>query len=165
MAEKMTMDEKQSFDDLCLYVKKILGYTDDMKLSKQQVLRLKGMSKGQFIINNKQKQNAQYSFNTIKLTFMFSKLAINKALSTKNFPNEMAKFNYIMAIVDGNLNEVSLRLKAKEKAEKEAEKQINKLKIDINTTTKTTNGKNINNVVNVDDNSRSKLNDLTKGMW
>jgi hypothetical protein len=114
---KITDNEKQEFDKLYEYVKKILGYGEDMALPKFMVMRLKGLSEGKFYCNNKVKKTAQYSYQTILLTFMYSKDKINKALQTKSFDNEQNKFNYIMAIVQNNINDVVIRLKNVKKAE------------------------------------------------
>ena len=114
---KITDKEKQDFDKLYHYVKKILGYNEDMVLPKFMVMRLKGLQTGKFYANNKTKTMANYDYNTIYLTFVYSKDKIQQALQTKKFDNEQNKFNYIMAIVQNNINEVVIRLKNAKKAE------------------------------------------------
>lgn len=158
---QMTNNEKQEFDKLYEYVKKILGYGEDMALPKFMVMRLKGLSEGKFYCNNKVKKTAQYSYQTILLTFMYSKDKINKALQTKSFDNEQSKFNYIMAIIQNNINDVVIRLKNAKKSETVAKKQIDKIEIDITPNIQSKqNGK-----ISVDENANSKFNNLTKGMW
>ena len=119
---KMTDKEKQDWDKLYNYVKKILGYDDTMALPKFAVMRLKGLSEGKYYANKKTKTMAQYDYNTIYLTFIFCKDKIQQALQTKSFVNEQAKFNYVFAIVNNNINDVVLRLKKAKKTEKKIEK-------------------------------------------
>ena len=115
--------EKKEFDLLYDYIKKeILKYPNEIALPKYLIMRLKGLRDGKFIVNKKTKAKADYPYSTILLTFKFCKVNILKAIETKRFTNEQNKINYIMAIIENNIGDVVLRLKAKEKAEKEAEK-------------------------------------------
>jgi len=127
-SKKMTEQEIKEWDELYQYVKKdILGYTDNMKLSKKFVLRLRGLSEGKFCSNNKIKPMAKYSFKTILNTFKIKKLDIMIALKTVNFNNEEHKMNYILAIIENSINDVVLK-------EKKIEKQEEKMEdIEINT--------------------------------
>ena len=118
----MSEKEKQDFDKLYQYVKKVLGYDNDMALPKFMVLRLKGLSEGKFMANKKTKSKANYDYYTIYLTFVYCKDKIQKALQTKNFSNEQNKFNYIMAIVENNINDVVIRLKNAKKVEEKITK-------------------------------------------
>jgi hypothetical protein len=63
-----------------------------------------------------------YDYNTIYLTFVYCKDKIQQSLQNKNFTNEQAKFNYILAIVNNNINDVVLRLKKVKKAEEKMQK-------------------------------------------
>lgn len=161
---KITEKEKAEFDKLYNYVKAILGYNDDMALPKYMVMRLKGLSEGKFYANNKVKQTAQYSYRIILLTFMYCKDKINKALATKKFTNEQNKFNYIMAIVQNNINDVVIRLKDAEKSKAMAKKQIDKIEIDT-IPIKQSNTDNQISITDANKNLKSKFNDLTKEMW
>lgn len=118
---KMTEKDKQDWDTLYAYVKKILNYDETMALPKFVVMRLKGLSEGKYYANKKTKTMAQYDYHTIYLTFVFCKDKIQQALQTKNFANEQAKFNYVFAIVNNNINDVVLRLKKAKKVEKKIE--------------------------------------------
>ena len=158
---KVTDKEKQEFDKLYQYVKKILGYSDDMALPKFMVLRLKGLTEGKFMANKKTTSKASYDYYTIYLTFIYCKDKIQKALQTKKFANEQNKFNYIMAIVENNINDVVIRLKNAKKSKQVAEKQVEKIEIDIPTHMVNEETK----VDTVDVNLNSKFNDLTKEMW
>ena len=119
---KITDKEKQEFDKLYQYVKKILGYGEDMALSKFMIMRLVGMSSGKFYANNKTQSKAVYDYNTIYLTFVYCKDKITQALNTKKFESEQNKFNYIMAIVNNNINDVAIKLKNAKKNEEKIQK-------------------------------------------
>lgn len=154
--------EKKEFNELYEYVKKdILQYPNDVALPKYLVMRLKGLRDGKFIVNKKIKSKADYPYSVIMLTFKFCKSNILKAIETKNFKNEQMKINYIMVIIENNINDIVLRLKDKEKAEKEAERQINKLKIETPILVNKTKSDNSNK----HDNNKSNLDDLVGGMW
>ena len=109
--------------ELCKYVEKdILNYDDNMKLSRDAVLRLRGLSKGQFIANNNAKKNAEYSYKLILITFKAKKLDILRAIHNKKFKNERQKFNYIMAIIENSINDIYKKIKENEKSKVKAEK-------------------------------------------
>lgn len=160
---KMTDKEKQDWDTLYNYVKKILGYDDTMALPKFAVMRLKGLADGKYYANKKTKTMAQYDYNTIYLTFIFCKDKIQQALQTKSFANEQAKFNYVFAIVNNNINDVVLRLKKAKKTEKIVKQQIEKVEIDMPIVTNEQN--NTTQKYTFEEELNSKFNDLTKEMW
>lgn len=112
----------QEFRDLCDYVKdEIMEYGNDMKLTKQMILRIKGLTEGKFIANKKIKPMANYSFKTILYTFKICKSKILAAFYGKTFQNEMNKFNYCMVIVENEINDVAIRLKNVEKSKEKVE--------------------------------------------
>ena len=117
-ARRMSKKEQEEFDKLYEYVRtNILGYDTNQSLSKNIVLRLKGMRYNKFMENRSIKDTADYSFELILNTFKYCYLDIQKALRTVNFVDEGHKFNYIMRIVEDKLNEVYMRTKNAEKAE------------------------------------------------
>ena len=119
--KKMTKEEKIAWDALYTYVRKnIMGYDDNQALSSTMVLRLKGLLTNKFIENNNIQSTANYSYETILNTFKYSSLDIQKALRTNNFKDESHKFNYILKIVEKNINTVYVRMKNAEKAKEEA---------------------------------------------
>ena len=153
---KITDKEKQEFDKLYQYVKKILGYSEDMALSKFMVMRLRGMSTGKFYANNKTKSTATYDYNTIYLTFVYCKDKIQQALNTKKFETEQNKFNYIMAIVDNNINDVAIRLKNVKKNEEKMQKiEVVDYEVKAKKTSQPKDEKNNNNT----------FTSLTDGLW
>lgn len=119
--KKMTEKEKQDWESLYMYVKSnIMGYDENQALSSTMVLRLKGLLTNKFIENNNIQSTANYSYETILNTFKYSSLDIQRALRTNNWANEMHKFNYILKIVEKNINTVYMKMKNAEKAKEEA---------------------------------------------
>lgn len=111
-------EEIQSWNDLYEYVKKnVLFYTDDQALSKQMVLRLKGLAKGKYVANNKSADYASYSYKIILLTFKYCSLDLRKAFANKQFEDEKHKFNYACAVVENNINTVVHRLEEAKRME------------------------------------------------
>ena len=70
--------------------------------------------------NGNIESTANYSYETILNTFKFCSQEIHKALKTKSWTSEQHKFNYILKIVEGNINNVYMRMKNVEKAKEEA---------------------------------------------
>lgn len=119
--KKLTEKEKQDWDNLYHYVKRnIMGYDENQALSSTMVLRLKGLLTNKFIENGNIADTANYSYETILNTFKYSSLDIQKALRTNNFKDESHKFNYILKIVEKNINTVYKKMKDTEKAKEEA---------------------------------------------
>lgn len=120
VAQKMTEQEKQEFKELYYYVKKLLNYDENQSLSRSMTLRLKGLSTNKFIENNNIESTANYSYQTILNTFKFCSQDIQKALRTNRFKDENHKFNYILKIVELNINNIYIRMKNSEKAKEDA---------------------------------------------
>ena len=117
----MTEEEKIAWESLYYYVKNdILGYDENQSLPSNMVLRLKGLLTNKFMENNNIKSTANYSYQTILNTFKFCSPEIHKALKTKSWTSEQHKFNYILKIVENNINNVYLRMLNIEKAKEEA---------------------------------------------
>ena len=122
MAEKVRKD--QDFIDLYEYVKKeIMGYSEELKLPKYMILRLKGLSTGQFLANKKATPLASYDFKTILFTFKAYRQNIIGGFRANNtkFSNEQHKFNYAMVIIESNINDMVIRLKNAKSAKTKAE--------------------------------------------
>lgn len=117
----MTEKEKQDWESLYMYVKSnIMGYDENQALSSTMVLRLKGLLTNKFIENKNIESTANYSYETILNTFKFCSPDIQKSLRTNRFVDEQHKFNYILKIVEKNINNVYMRMKNVEKAKEEA---------------------------------------------
>ena len=118
--KKMSEKEKQDWESLYYYVKNLLGYDENQALSSTMVLRLKGLLTNKFIENNNIESTANYSYETILNTFKFCSPEISKALTTNRFADEMHKFNYVLKIVEKNINTVYIKMKNARKAKEEA---------------------------------------------
>ena len=119
--KKMTEKEKQDWESLYMYVKSnIMGYDENQALSSTMVLRLKGLLTNKFIENGNIQSTANYSYETILNAFKYSSLDIKRALRTNNFKDEMHRFNYILKIVEKNINTVYVKMRDAEKAKEEA---------------------------------------------
>ena len=118
--KKMTEKEKQDWEALYFYVKNLLGYDENQALSSTMVLRLKGLLTNKFMENGNIKDGANYSYEVILNTFKFCSPSINKALKTNSWTSETHKFNYILKIVESNINNVYMRMKNIEKTKEEA---------------------------------------------
>lgn len=118
--KKMSEEEKKSWESLYYYVKDLLGYDENQALSNTMVLRLKGLLTNKFMENNNIESTANYSYEVILNTFKFCSQDIQRALRTGNFKDEHHKFNYILKIVEKNINTVYMKMKNLEKAKEEA---------------------------------------------
>ena len=115
--KKMTKEEKEQWDELYSYVKGLMGYDDKTSLSRTEVLKLKGLTRGQFIANNNQQELAEYSFYEILVTFKICKFDIIRGFRSNSFKSNGHKFNYMIKIVEGSLSTVRERLKSRQKQE------------------------------------------------
>ena len=119
--KKMTEEEKADWEALYYYVKNnIMGYDENQSLSSSMVLRLKGLLTNKFMENGNIKSTANYSYKTILATFKYCSTDIYKALRTNSFKDENHKFNYVLKIVEKNINNVYMKMKNVEKAKEEA---------------------------------------------
>lgn len=121
MAKKMTEKENRDWDALYQYVKNdIMGYDQNQSLSKNMVLRLKGLLTNKFMENSRISDGANYSYEVILNTFKFCSPIIKKALRTNSYRDENHKFNYILKIVEPKINDVYIRMQNAKKAKEEA---------------------------------------------
>lgn len=124
----MTKEEIKEWDAIYDYVRyNILGYDENQSLSTTMVLRLKGLLNNKFMANNNTEDTANYSYKVVLNTFKFCSPEIKRSLMDVNFKNETHKFNYIIKIVESNLNTVYLRMKNAEKVKNEIENE----KVDV----------------------------------
>ena len=117
----MTKEEKKQWDELYSYVKELMGYDEKTALDRYFVLRLKGLKEGKFIANNKTKLYGEYTFQEILATFMYCKSEIVKGLTFNDFKDNQHKINYIMFLVELQLNMIRERIRNKVKEEKQIE--------------------------------------------
>ena len=97
----LSQEDKLYWIELYEYVRKnVMGYDENQSLSKNMVLRLKGLPNNKFMANNNIDDTANYSFQTILNTFKFCMPDIQKVLRNSFFKYENHKFNYILKIVE-----------------------------------------------------------------
>lgn len=148
--KKMSAKEKKDWETLYFYVKNLLGYDENQALSSTMVLRLKGLLTNKFIENGNIESTAKYSYEVVLNTFKFCSPTINKALKTNSWTNEMHRFNYILKVVESNINNVYLRMKNVQKAKEAAENTTidtaNHVGADYQRKTKEVNNKLLNNL-------------------
>lgn len=117
-------EKKTTWNELCEYVKtEILEYDENMKFPSYLALRLHGISRGEFIVNNNQKIQANYDFYTILCTCKICKQRILNYLHQNDtkIKNEQHKINIIAKIIESEINDVYLRLQRVEKAQNKAD--------------------------------------------
>lgn len=108
---KMTQQERDDWDAVYEYMKKLLGYDENQMLPRSVVLRLKGMLNGKLMANNNTSDNAHYSFQVLLITLKYCTPTIRRAINNVRFIDESHKVNYIMRIVENNINTVYMRMK------------------------------------------------------
>lgn len=120
MQKQQNKTEKEWFDTLYEYVRTtILGYDSNQSLSKNMVLKLKGLSQGKYMANNTTENKANYSYEVIYYTFVWCRQSILRAMQRKTFETEEGKFNYILAIIRNNINDMYLKVENKRQQEEE----------------------------------------------
>lgn len=119
----MSKEDMNEWDELYQYVRKnLMGYDDEQSLSKEMVLRLKGLRHNKYYENRKITDTANYSYELILMTCKFCRMDIERGINGKTFRSEMAKLNYIAKIIENNLNTVYMRIKNNENAKEKTEK-------------------------------------------
>lgn len=127
----MTNEEKRQWDNLYRFVQEeILGGYGGRPLSRDIVLRLKGLADGKYMSNKKTKSKGIYSYDVILMTFKAYKHEILSGMKRKEseFKDERHKMNYIMAIIDSNIANIYNRMKNAEKSKS----NIDRVNIDVN---------------------------------
>lgn len=118
----MSKQDKEQWEALYEYVRSnVLGYDENQSLSRNMVLRLKGLVNNKFMANNNIADTSNYSYEAILNTFKFSYADIQRGLRNNNFTDENHKFNYVLKIVESNLNTVYMRMKSLEKNKEKIE--------------------------------------------
>lgn len=120
-------NSQEKWLELCEYVKKeIMNYDDSMKFPRYIALRLRGLAKGKFMANKTQRAQADYSYQTILITFKFCKPTI-EGYFIKNkgkFNDEKHKFNYVMVVVENEINDIVMRMRNSQKAEEKTQNLV-----------------------------------------
>ena len=118
----MSQEDNKYWNELYEYVRRnVMHYDENQSLSKTMVLRLRGLLTNKFIANNNINSTANYSYQTVLNTFKFCIPEIQKGLASNSFKDENHKFNYVLKIVESNLNTVYVKMKNAEKTKEEAD--------------------------------------------
>lgn len=122
--KRMSKEDQKQLDAVYDYLRyNILGYKPDeqgnfRKVSSYAAMRIKGLAYGKFYENNYEKDKAKYTYEMILNTFKYCSPEIMSGMRTMHFNDEKHKINYVMKIVEANINTVCDRMKRK-KASKE----------------------------------------------
>lgn len=108
----------EKWDELYEFVRKdVLGLSQNERIARNMVLRLEGLSKGNFMASNKLKPMGYYQYEDILITY---KLALTMTRGV-NFKNLEHKFAYITKVVEGKINDIVLARRRQEKINEEIE--------------------------------------------
>ena len=120
--KRMSKEDKIHWDELYEYVRtRVMKYDKNQSLSTAMVLRLKGLLYNKFMENLNIEDTANYSYQVVLNTFKFCMPDIQRGLTSNSFRDENHKFNYVIKIVESNLNTVYMRMKNAEKAKEKTE--------------------------------------------
>lgn len=126
MAKKKALlyRDHDQWKELCAWIElNIFEYEPTQKLqSKNAILALDGLRKGQIVANGEREMNGEYPLNVILLAFKANKITILNALKGKDFGgSEELKMKYVCAIVRNKLNDVYSRYLNAQKSQKKVE--------------------------------------------
>lgn len=121
---RQSQKDTDTWNEILSYMEyKVLRHDDNQKMSRNDVLKLRGLMYGKRYADNRTEDEAKYSFECLLNTIKYSMPDINRALDRVQFEDENHKFNYVLRIIGGNLNTVYMRMKQAKKKEEEIEKQ------------------------------------------
>lgn len=129
-ANRLSEKEKQERLELTDYVVKLLGYENNMKPPKQLFMRIEGLRCGEFIPTG-HKTGVHYPYPIIRYTFMAMAGAINSALKSVEFKNESHKINYVLVIIEKNINDIYNAVKRNREAKEKLEKKEVYIDLDV----------------------------------
>lgn len=118
---QMALRKDADWCELYEYVKTDILKYDTQKLPSYFTLRLKGLAEGKFMANKNSQPMASYDFTTILYTFKICKPKISEALNSVPFKDESHKINYIMVIIEKEINNVVERINKKKNSEEKIE--------------------------------------------
>ena len=121
---RQSQKDTDTWNEILSYMEyNVLRHDDNQKMSRNDVLRLRGLMYGKRYADNRTEDEAKYSFECLLNTIKYSMPDINRALDRVQFKDENHKFNYVLRIIGDNLNTVYMRMKQAKKKEEEIEKQ------------------------------------------
>lgn len=99
--------EVKWFNEIYEHIKELLLYTSEQKLPKFLIVRIQDLRNGTIIergIGRVNKSKEGYPYQIILDTFLDNGDAIRWSFANKTFKTENQKINYMMAIIDSNIN-------------------------------------------------------------
>lgn len=105
---KYKENELYWFNQVYEQIKELLGYTKEQKLPKFLIVRLQDLRNGTIVKKGEGrvvKSKEGYKYEIMFDCLLSSGEAIRWAIKNKNFINEKTKINYLMAIVESNIND------------------------------------------------------------
>lgn len=108
--------EVKWFNEIYEHIKELLLYTSEQKLPKSLIIRIQDLRNGTIIergIGRVNKSKEGYPYQIILDTFLDNGDAIRWSFANKTFETENQKINYMMAIIDSNINNNYISFKNK----------------------------------------------------
>lgn len=116
---KMDEQEIKDFDELYQYIRGDLLKYGNLPLSKNAVLRIKGLREGKQFANKNSKSFGEYQYREILITAKICRAKLESYLSNEyKFKDENHKINGIFYIIEGEINNVVLKLRKEKLKEK-----------------------------------------------
>ncbi|MBN3367046.1 hypothetical protein EXM90_19005 [Clostridium botulinum] len=113
-------NELKWFDELYNHIKIILGYTNEQLLPNYLITRLQDLRNGTVMqkgIGRVVKSKEGYKYEVILDTFLSQSDKIEWVFNNKQFKNERNKINYMMAIIENNINDNYIYFQEKENSQ------------------------------------------------
>lgn len=104
------------FNQIYEHIKELLGYTSEQKLPKALVIRIQDLRNGTIYergVGRINKSKEGYPYQVILDTFLTNGDSIRWHFLNKSFDTETQKINYMMAIIDSNINNNYLLYRSK----------------------------------------------------
>lgn len=106
-------NELKWFDEVYEYILELLNYTSEQKLPKFLITRLQDLRNGTIVkkgIGRVVKSKNGYKYEVILDTFLKKGDSIRWAFKNKTFINEHNKINYMMAIIESEINDTYIEV-------------------------------------------------------
>lgn len=126
--KRLSEEEKEERLKMTGYVTNLLGYkTSDnnytMKPPVSLFQRLEGLRCGEYIPTGKD-TGIEYPYDVIRFTFMAMAGNIRSALKSVDFKDESHKINYILVIIEKNINDIYMAIERNKKAKEKTESKV-----------------------------------------
>lgn len=121
---KKEKEETALWDECYMFIKfQVLEYSKEQNLPRNLVTRLQDLRNGVMFQMNRGRMNVEkskegYPYPVITQTFKTKLNDIKYYFRTKQFANEGQKLNYMMAIIEGSINDEYIKYKVKQEYER-----------------------------------------------